>query len=211
VLLCSQSTIFNILVLAYFASMYNVHYACVIYAHPLFSPSNIRNQGTLLRFGSLLGGSVDGADELKAVGLDECVYKMSLENYRDLKERSFDRFRIGAQILAGDAVNPKPPNQEKMEKEAIKNGEHLEAFRAVGGYPEIDRTNRHIVAQAVVQALMRPANSLPKEFSVLSKCESNLPTGEEWKNMFDSPGAASWPDPFSFDPSKYGFEVEEAK
>ena len=186
--------------LAYFAFMHT------LYTHPLFSQSNIRNQGTLVRFGSLLGGSVDGADELKALGLDECVYKMTFENYRDLKERSFDRYRIGAQILAGDAVNPKPPNQEKMEKEAIKSGEQLEAFRAVGGYPEIDRSNRHIVAQAVVQALMRPANSLPKEFSVLSKCESNLPTSEEWKNMFDNPGAASWPDPFTFDPSEYGFE-----
>lgn len=120
--------------------------------------------GTTIRFGSLLGGSVDGCEELQALGLDERVYKvsvsmhanrlitfwcrkldvslmcvcdfqMSLENYRDLKERSFDRYRIGAQVLNGDVINVKPPNQEKMEKEAINKGEYLEAFRAAGGYP----------------------------------------------------------------------------
>ena len=138
---------------------------------------------------------------------------MSLENYRDLKERSFDRYRLGAQILEGDAINVKPPNQEKLEKEAIRDGEQLEAFRAVGGYPEIDRTNRHTVAQAVVQALMRPADgsdgSVPKEFTVLSKCVSNLPTTQDFDEMFANPGASSWPDPFQFDPSKYGFEAKK--
>ena len=171
---------------------------------------NIRNQGTLIRFGSLLGGSNDGTEELVPLALDERIYKMSLENYRDLKERSFDRYRIGAQVLKGDAVNPQPPNQIKMEKDAIKNGEQLEAFRAVGGYPEIDRTNRHTAAQAIVQALLRPASEVPKEFSILSKCESKLPTQAEWDEMFANPGAASWPDPFDWDPTKYGFEVETA-
>lgn len=165
--------------------------------------------GTMIRYGSLLGGSIDGSDELQALGLDESIYKMTLENYRDLKERSFDRYRIGAQVLEGDAVNPQPPNQEKMEKEAIKVGEQLEAFRAVAGYPEIDRTNRHIVAQATVQALMRPDGAVPKEFTVLSKCESTLPTNEDWDTMFANPKMASWPDPFAFDPTKYGFEVEK--
>ena len=33
----------------------------------------------MVRFGSLLGGSVDGADELQEVGLDECIYKVSQE------------------------------------------------------------------------------------------------------------------------------------
>jgi hypothetical protein len=134
---------------------------------------------------------------------------MSLENYRDLKERSFDRYRIGAQVLIGDAVNPKPPNQEKMEKEAIKVGEQLEAFRAVGGYPEIDRSNRHTVAQAVVQALLRSTDEVPKEFTVLSKCDSKLPTTDDWSTMFANPGPATWPDPFEFDAKSYGFEVEE--
>ena len=138
---------------------------------------------------------------------------MSLENYRDLKERSFDRYRLGAQILEGDAINVKPPNQESLEKEAIGNGEQLEAFRAVGGYPEQDRSNRHTVAQAVVQALMRPTDeskeSVPKEFTVLSKCVSNLPTTQDFDEMFSNPGAAAWPDPFVFDPTQYGFE--EAK
>lgn len=167
-------------------------------------------QGSLVRFGSLLGGSVDGADELQAVGLDECVYKMSLENYRDLKERSFDRYRLGAQVIEGDTINAEPPNQKKMEKDAIKNGEYLEAFRAVGGYPEIDRSNRHTVAQGVVQTLMRSTADVPKEFTILSKCVSSLPTEEEWNEVFENPSAASWPDPYAFDPSQYGFEVETA-
>jgi hypothetical protein len=34
-------------------------------------------EGSIVRFGSLLGGSVDGADELQEVGLDECIYKVS--------------------------------------------------------------------------------------------------------------------------------------
>lgn len=62
---------------------------------------------------------------------------MTLENYRDLKERSFDRFRLGAQIIEGDAINPKPTNLEKLEKEAIKKDELIEAYRIVGGYPEV--------------------------------------------------------------------------
>ena len=135
---------------------------------------------------------------------------MSFENYRDLKERSFDRYRTGAQILVGDAVNGKPPNQERMEKEAIKKGEYLEAFRAAGGYPEIDRANRHTVAQAVVQALMRPVDAVPKEFTVLSQCVAKLPTNEEWGEMFANPGPAAWPDPFGFDPVAYNFEPEKA-
>ena len=35
----------------------------------------------MVRFGSLLGGSVDGADELQEVGLDECIYKVSPKIY----------------------------------------------------------------------------------------------------------------------------------
>ncbi len=136
---------------------------------------------------------------------------MSLENYRDLKERSFDRYRLGAQVLTGDSINIRPPNQDKMEKEAITKGEYLEAFRAAGGYPEIDRTNRHTVAQAVVQALMRAESDIPKDFSILSKCVSQLPTNEEWDDMFANPGPAYWPDPFSFNPVDFGFEEEEVK
>ncbi len=44
--------------------------------------------GTLIHYGSLLGGSVDGCDELQALGLDECVYKvrvcMSCAKFRQL-------------------------------------------------------------------------------------------------------------------------------
>lgn len=171
--------------------------------------------GTLVRFGSLLGGSVDGIPELRRLGLDERVYKMSLENYRDLKERSFDRFRLGAQILLGDAVNPKPPDQEKKENDVLKNGDYKEVFRASGGYPEIDRACRHTVAQAVVQALMRPTRgqftlhvtrSVPQEFTVLSKCVSALPTNDEWDAMFQDPTPAIWPDPNRFDPSQFNWD-----
>lgn len=176
--------------------------------HPVMADGGC---GTLIHYGSLLGGSVDGCDELQALGLDECVYKMSLENYRDLKERSFDRFRLGAQVLTGDSINVRPPNQEKLEKTAIENGEQLEVFRASGGYPEVDRTNRHTAAQAVVQALMRPEGSIPKDFSILSKCVSSLPTTEEWDDLFANPGPAYWPDPYSFNPADFGFEEEGVK
>lgn len=180
------------------------NFAKAFKSHPVMKEDG---GGTLIRHGSLLGGSTDGANELLEVGLDECIYKMSLENYRDLKERSFDRYRLGAQILSGDSINIKPPNQEKMEKEAIKKGEYLEAFRAARGYPEVDRTNRHVAAQAVVQSLLRSSRSIPKEFSVISKCETNIPTTEEWDVMFEKPMPAQWPDPFLFDPKNYGFEA----
>ena len=32
--------------------------------------------GSLIRFGSLLGGSIDGSDELQELGLDEGIYKV---------------------------------------------------------------------------------------------------------------------------------------
>jgi len=173
-------------------------------------PAMKMSKASLLRFGSLLGGSVDGPDELQALGLDECIYKMSLENYRDLKERSFDRYRLGAQVLLGDATNVKPPNLEKMEKDAIKKGEILEAYRCVGGYPEQDRANRHTIAHAAVQSLLRPVGpgGVPQEATILSKCNPNLPTVEEWEQLFGNPGAAKWPDPYEFKPEDYGFEVE---
>lgn len=171
-------------------------------SHPL-TDSN----GTLIRYGNLLGGSVDGPQALETLGLDECVYKMSLENYRDLKERSFDRFRLGAQILEGDTVNVRPPNLDKMEKEAIQKAEILEAYRITGGYPEVDYVCRHVAAQAIVQTLMRPQKDVPKEFTVLSKCDADLPTPEQWNELFRNPGAASWPDPFEFDPSTLPQEV----
>ena len=135
---------------------------------------------------------------------------MSLEQYRDLRERSFDRYKLGAQVLEGNAVSPKPPNQEKMEKEALEKfpGEVKEAFSILGGYPEIDRANRHTVAAAVTASLMKPAEEgVPKEMTILSKAISELPTSEEWDEMFQNPGAASWPDPFLFQPEEYGIEV----
>ena len=54
--------------------------------------------------------------QLEPLGINERCYKMSLEQYRDLRERSFDRYRLAAQILEGDAVNKKPDNQEEKEK-----------------------------------------------------------------------------------------------
>ena len=45
-------------------------------------------EGCFVRHGSLLGGGTDGANELDDLGLDEAAYKMSLEQYRDLREVS---------------------------------------------------------------------------------------------------------------------------
>ena len=136
---------------------------------------------------------------------------MSLENYRDLKERSFDRYRLGAQVILGDAVNVKPPKLEKMEKDAIKKGEILEAYRCVGGYPEQDRANRHTVAHAVVQSLLRPVGEggVPEEVTILSKCNPNIPSTEEWDQLFNNPVAAKWPDPYEFQPELYGIGVDK--
>lgn len=132
---------------------------------------------------------------------------MSLENYRDLKERAFDRYRLGAQILQGDCANYIPTKQTDLERRAIKKSEELEMFRATGGYPEQDRANRHTVAQAVVQTLLRPTaraakkngimggRGVPDEFTVLSKCVQALPTDEEWDALFSNPGPAAWPLP----------------
>eukprot|EP00592_Proboscia_alata_P005880 CAMPEP_0194382140 /NCGR_PEP_ID=MMETSP0174-20130528/58346_1 /TAXON_ID=216777 /ORGANISM="Proboscia alata, Strain PI-D3" /LENGTH=352 /DNA_ID=CAMNT_0039167195 /DNA_START=43 /DNA_END=1101 /DNA_ORIENTATION=- len=155
--------------------------------------------GTLVRYGGLYGGSVDGPDELQTLGLDESIYKMSYENYRDLKERAFDRFRLGAQVMKGDMVNPIPAKQKTIEERAINKESEREAFRVLNGYPEQDRTNRHTLAAAVVQSLMRdPSEALGKEFTVLSKARQQLPVTEDWDSMFASPGAAEWPDPYDF-------------
>eukprot|EP00543_Licmophora_paradoxa_P003419 CAMPEP_0202449734 /NCGR_PEP_ID=MMETSP1360-20130828/8450_1 /ASSEMBLY_ACC=CAM_ASM_000848 /TAXON_ID=515479 /ORGANISM="Licmophora paradoxa, Strain CCMP2313" /LENGTH=360 /DNA_ID=CAMNT_0049067763 /DNA_START=25 /DNA_END=1107 /DNA_ORIENTATION=+ len=158
--------------------------------------------GSLVRFGSLLGGSVDGPDCIKELGISEKMYKMSLEQYRDLKERGFDRYKLGAQILEGNAVNTIPPNQEKMEKEALEN-EDKDVFKVVSGYPEVDRANRHTVAQAIVQSLLREDGSYPKEMTVLSKAVSQFPSDSEWDELFSNPGPANWPDPYSFDIEDY--------
>jgi len=33
-------------------------------------------RGTVIRFGNLLGGSIDGPSSLEKLGLDECIYKV---------------------------------------------------------------------------------------------------------------------------------------
>ena len=162
---------------------------------------------SVVRFGSLFGGSVDGPPELRPLGLNEKVYKMSMEQYRDLRERSFDRFRLGAQILAGDATNRKPSSQAAREKNI--RGQEKEAFIISGGYPEEDRTNRHTLAAALAQAVYRPVRgqfvvdggsggSVPEEFTVLSRAVGSLQTDEEWDELFKSPAEAPWPDPAEF-------------
>jgi len=173
--------------------------------NPYISGDKGNCESTIVRFGSLLGGGPDGPMQLEPLGISERCYKMSLEQYRDLRERSFDRYRLAAQILEGDAVNKKPDSQEEKEKN-IK-GEEKEAFQASMGYPEQDRTNRHTLAQAICESLRRPIRkageatdngSVPSEFTVLSKSLSALPLEEEWDNLFANPGPASWPDPASF-------------
>mmetsp|Transcript_24732 Transcript_24732/g.57658 ORF Transcript_24732/g.57658 Transcript_24732/m.57658 type:complete len:372 (-) Transcript_24732:51-1166(-) len=162
------------------------------------------DSGTLVRFGTLYGGSVDGPEVLQEVGLDEGVYKMSFEQFRDLKERAFDRYRLGAQVLKGDGMNAKSPLQEKREKEVLKKGDEREAFRILNGYPEQDRSNRHTVAQAIVQSLVRDDGTVPKEMSILSKAIGAFPTRSQWDEMFANPGPAPYPDPADFDPASYG-------
>jgi len=193
--------------------------------------------GSIVRFGSLFGGSFDGPEFLRDqdLALEEGMYKvskqqlvlyqhhpcffmvsntflcqMSLEQYRDLRERSFDRYKLAPQVLEGNSINKRPPNQEKMEKEALKSykGEIQEAFSILGGYPEQDRSCRHTVAAAITQAMMMPVEETPKEMTILSKAESVLPTPDEWKKLFASPGGAAWPDPFTWRPETYGLEVE---
>ena len=128
---------------------------------------------------------------------------MSLEQYRDLKERAFDRYRCGAQIILGDSSNPRPPGQAALE-EASLSGEALEAFRASGAYPEQDRTNRHSAAYAMVEAYFREnrgdfsvdagEGTTPREFTVLAKA-TEIPDGEEWDELFKDPKPAEWPKP----------------
>ena len=132
---------------------------------------------------------------------------MSLEQYRDLRERGFDRNKLGAQVLPGNSINFQPPKQESMEKEALKNypGETQECFQILGGYPEVDRANRHSVASGITAALLKPVGEpVPNEMTILSKADRELPTSDEWFEMFENPQAASWPDPFTFRPSQYG-------
>ena len=135
---------------------------------------------------------------------------MSLEQYRDLRERAFDRYRLGAQVLAGNTINPKPPNQEQSEKEAFRKASDQvrEGFNILGGYPEIDRACRHTVSAAIVQSLLLPVGDVvPKECTILSKASSELPrTTEEWTELFQNPGPADWPNPFTFRPADYGIE-----
>mmetsp|Transcript_21045 Transcript_21045/g.31189 ORF Transcript_21045/g.31189 Transcript_21045/m.31189 type:complete len:361 (+) Transcript_21045:76-1158(+) len=173
--------------------------------HPVYESDN----SSLVRFGGLLGGSVDGPECIKELGISEQMYQMSLEQFRDMKERGFDRYKLGAQILPGNSLNNKPPNQDKMETEALKKSEWKEAFIIVDGYPEIDRANRHTVAQAIVQSLIRDDGSCPKEMTVLSKSSSQFPSDSEWHALFENPGPAAWPDPFKFDYKKYVKEEEK--
>jgi hypothetical protein len=146
---------------------------------------------------------------------------MTLEQYRDMRERAFDRYKLGGQVLLGDAINVKPSTQEATEREALKkySNEVREAFPILGDYPEMDRTNRHTFASAIVQALfLMPeqqqqdgtgvgAGCCPKEMTVLSKARSELPTPEMWREMFANPQPAAWPDPYKFQPERYGLQV----
>ena len=127
---------------------------------------------------------------------------MSLEQYRDMRERSFDRYKLAAQVLQGDTINPKPPQQDAEEKAALQDypGPVREMFNIVGNYPEIDRSNRHTVAAGIVQALLLPTPSKEnQEMTILSKASSDLTTPEEWRALLTNPASGTalpaWPDP----------------
>ena len=132
--------------------------------------------------------------------------QMTLEQYRDMRERAFDRYKLSAQVLKGNTINARPADQDTKEKDALAKypGNVREMFPILGDYPEIDRTNRHTLASGLVQALMQPVSAIGKEITILSKASSEIPTEEEWLEMFANPAAASWPDPFAFEPEKYG-------
>jgi len=186
--------------------------------------------GSIVRFGSLFGGSTDGPPSLELFGLDEGMYKMSLEQYRDMRERAFDRYKLAAQVLEGDQINPKPSDQDSKEKEELAKypGPTREAFTILAEYPEQDRTNRHVVAAAVTKMLQMPVEgsgsspakngeenngkiqTIPREMTVLSKARSELPTDEEWTSELLKPPflKSEWPDPAKWKPSDYGLLEE---
>ena len=180
--------------------------------HPTFQD---KGTGSILRFGSLFGGSIDGPPQLQPLGLDEGIYKMSLEQYRDMRERSFDRYKLAAQVLQGDTINPKPPQQDAQEKAALQDypGPVREMFNIVGNYPEIDRSNRHTVAAGIVQALLLPTND-QQEMTILSKASSDLTTPEEWRALLTNPASGTslpaWPDPTKFNPEEYGITTTDS-
>jgi len=180
-------------------------------AHPSFAQKDGR--ASIVRFGSLFGGSTDGPPVLMDYGLDEGIYKMSLEQYRDMRERAFDRYKLAGQVLDGDSINPQPDGQEAKEKEVLKKvpSQIREMFSIVGEYPEIDRANRHTIANGIVELMQQPSAINSKEITILSKASSEMSTSEAWKEMFANPGPASWPDPNDFDPAKYGLSMEESK
>jgi len=179
--------------------------------HASYKDDNNKS-GSIIRFGSLFGGSIDGPPILTDYGLDEGVYKMSMEQYRDMRERAFDRYKLSAQVLKGDTINEKPSGQEKQEKEALKEypGNVREMFTILGDYPEVDRSNRHTVASGIVQSLLMDttSNSGNKEVTILSKASSDLNTPEQWIEMLTNPSKAGseWPDPTKFTPEEYGIE-----
>jgi len=172
---------------------------------------NADGNASIVRFGSLLGGSTDGPPNLRDYGLDEGMYKMTLEQYRDMRERAFDRYKLSAQVLKGNTINERPSDQDSKEKDALSKypGNVKEMFPILGDYPEIDRTNRHTLASGLVQALMQPTSVVGKEVTILSKASSELPTDEDWTEMFRNPGPAVWPDPFLFEPEQYGMFANE--
>ena len=136
---------------------------------------------------------------------------MTLEQYRDMRERAFDRYKLSAQVLQGNTINERPSDQDSKEKDALSKypGNVREMFPILGDYPEIDRTNRHTLASGLVRALMQPTSVSGKEVTILSKASSELPTEEDWMEMFQNPGPAVWPDPFQFEPEQYGMFANE--
>merc|ERR1712003_10609 len=50
------------------------------------------------------------------------------------------------------------------------------------------------IASGIVELMQQPSRGTAKEITILSKASSEMPTSDEWKDMFSNPGPAGWPD-----------------
>lgn len=135
----------------------------------------------VVRFGELFGGGNDSlAVDCSDIGLHPDIYKMTLEQFRELQDRSFDRLRLGANLLRGDAI--RVPSPEELAQEQALSDEEKQERKDKEGYPEIDRTCRHTLVDGLLAMLRRPAANLA-ECTVLSARGDRLPDDAAWSQL----------------------------